>query len=219
MTNVDLLIHSTEQLITCAAPAGPKRGAAMRDVGIIPDGAIAISGGEIIAVGKTADLQAQFSARETMDASGKVVCPGFVDAHTHVVYAGDRVNEFEMRINGAEYMEIMAAGGGINSTVNAVRAASVDELVAQSHTRLDTMLALGTTTIEIKTGYGLDTASELKLLHAIETLADTHPADIVPTFLGAHAIPPEYKGRTDAYVDWSSAKCSPPWLIGGKTRN
>ena len=201
MTNVNLLIHSAEQLITCAGPGGPKRGAAMRDVGIIPNGAIAISGGEIVAVGTTADLRARFSAAETMDASGKVVCPGFVDAHTHVVYVGDRVNEFEMRIRGAEYMEIMAAGGGINSTVKAVRAASVDELVAQSRTRLDAMLRLGTTTVEIKTGYGLDTAAELKMLRAIETLANTHPADIVPTFLGAHAIPPKFKNRPDEYVD------------------
>ncbi len=198
---IDLLIHSAAQLVTCASPGGPKRGAAMRDVGIISHGAIAISDGKIVAVGKTADLRAHFSAAENIDASGKVVCPGFVDAHTHVVYAGDRVNEFELRINGAEYMEIMAAGGGINSTVEAVRAAGVDQLVAETRPRLDAMLRLGTTTVEIKTGYGLDTASELKLLHAIEILADTHPADIVPTFLGAHAIPPEFKNRTEDYVN------------------
>ncbi len=196
----DLLIHSADQLITCAGSDGPKRGAAMRDVGIIPNGAIAVSSGEIVAVGTTADLRARFSAAETLDASGKVVCPGFVDAHTHVVYAGDRVNEFEMRIEGAEYMEIMAAGGGIVSTMKAVRAASVDQLVTETRPRLDAMLRLGTTTVEIKTGYGLDTASELKMLRAIESLANTHPADIVPTFLGAHAVPPEFKGRTDDYV-------------------
>ncbi|HFB52651.1 MAG TPA: imidazolonepropionase, partial [Anaerolineae bacterium] len=172
----------------------------MRDVGIIPDGAIAISGGKIVAVGTTADLRAHFSAAETIDATGKTVCPGFVDAHTHVVYAGDRVNEFEMRIEGASYMEIMAAGGGIVSTMKAVRAASVEQLVAETRPRLDAMLRLGTTTVEIKTGYGLDTASELKMLRAIETLADTHPADIVPTFLGAHAVPPEFKNRTDEYI-------------------
>ncbi len=200
MTNVDLLIHSAEQLVTCASPGAPKHGAAMRDVGIIPNGAIAISGGEIVAVGTTADLRARFSAAETIDAAGKTVCPGFVDAHTHVVYAGDRVNEFEMRIQGASYMEIMAAGGGIVSTMKAVRAATVDRLVAETRPRLDAMLRLGTTTVEIKTGYGLNTAAELKMLRAIETLAATHPADIVPTFLGAHAVPPEYKNRTDDYV-------------------
>ena len=200
MTTTDLLIHSAAQLVTCAAPDGAKRGAAMRDVGIIPDGAIAISGGKIVAVGTTADLRARFSAAETIDATGKTVCPGFVDAHTHVVYAGDRVNEFEMRIEGASYMEIMAAGGGIVSTMKAVRAASVEQLVAETRPRLDAMLRLGTTTVEIKTGYGLDTASELKMLRAIETLADTHPADIVPTFLGAHAVPPEFKNRTDEYI-------------------
>lgn len=200
MQNVDLLIHSATQLITCASPAGPKCDAAMRDVGIIPDGAIAIMDGEIVAVGETAGLRARFSAAETVDASGSVVCPGFVDAHTHVVYAGNRVDEFEMRINGADYMEIMAAGGGIVSTMKAVRAAKVSQLVAETRPRLNAMLRLGTTTVEIKTGYGLNTASELKMLHAIETLADTHPADIVPTFLGAHAIPPEFKGRTENYT-------------------
>ncbi len=200
MKKIDLLIHSAEQLVTCAGPDGPKRGAAMRDVGIIPHGALAVSGGEIVAVGETADLRARFSAAETIDASGKVVCPGFVDAHTHVVYAGDRIDEFEMRIRGAEYMDIMAAGGGIAATMKAVRAAGLEQLVAESRARLDAMLRLGTTTVEIKTGYGLDTAGELKMLRAIETLADTHPADIVPTFLGAHAAPPEFKGRTDDYI-------------------
>ncbi|MFN8457400.1 MAG: imidazolonepropionase [Anaerolineae bacterium] len=200
--NVDLLIHSAAQLVTCAAPDGnPKRGTAMAEVGLIPDGAIAIADGEIVAVGPSADLRADFTARETVDASGKVICPGLVDPHTHVVYAGDRVNEFELRIRGASYMEIMAAGGGIASTMQATRAASVEQLVAESRPRLEVMLALGTTTVEIKTGYGLDTASELKMLQAIHLLASSSPLTLVPTFLGAHAVPPEYKGRTDEYVD------------------
>jgi imidazolonepropionase len=198
---VDLLIYNAAQLVTCASPHGPKRGEAMADVGLITNGALAIADGQIVAVGPTTDLQADFTANETIDASGKVVCPGFVDPHTHVVYAGDRVNEFELRIRGASYLEIMEAGGGIVSTMQAVRAATVEQLVAESRPRLDTMLALGTTTLEIKTGYGLDTTSELKMLQAIADLASSSPLDLVPTFLGAHTIPPEYKGHPDEYVD------------------
>lgn len=138
----------------------------------------------------------------TLDASGKVVCPGFVDAHTHIVYAGDRAAEFELRIKGATYMEIMAAGGGIVSSVKQVRAASVEQLVEETRARLDAMLRLGTTTVEIKTGYGLDAASELKMLRAIALLDETHPIDIIPTFLGAHAVPPEYQGRTAEFTQY-----------------
>lgn len=201
--NVDLLIHSAAQLVTCASPGGPKRSQAMTDVGLILDGAIAIADGQIVAVGPSGEIQADFTARETIDASGKTVCPSFVDPHTHVVYAGDRVKEFELRIRGASYMEIMEAGGGIVSTMRATRAATVEQLVAETLPRLEAMLALGTTTVEIKTGYGLDTASELKMLQAIALLARSASPhlDLVPTFIGAHAVPPEYKGRTGEYVD------------------
>ncbi len=198
---IDLLIHSAVQLITCASLAGPKRGTDMNDVGIIEDGAVAVNNGEFVAVGETADLQRAYTARETISASGKVICPGFVDPHTHVVYGGERVGEFELRIKGASYMEIMAAGGGIASTMQATRNATVDELVNSASGRLDAMLSLGTTTIEVKTGYGLDTETELKLLQAIAALDESHPADLIPTFLGAHAVPPEYKGYTNKYVD------------------
>jgi len=173
----------------------------MADVGIIEDGAVAVQDGQILAVGPSAELLARYAARTTLDAAGKVVTPGFVDAHTHVVYAGDRVAEFEMRIKGATYMEIMAAGGGIVSTMRAVRAATAAQLAAETHARLDEMLALGTTTAEVKTGYGLSVKAELKLLRAIAQLHDDHPMTLIPTFLGAHAVPPEYQGRTDAYVD------------------
>ncbi|NIW93681.1 MAG: amidohydrolase family protein, partial [Phycisphaerae bacterium] len=132
MMKSDLLIHNATQLLTCASSDGPKRGPAMADVGLITNGAIAISDGEIVAVGPSAEVRADYTARETVDASGKVVCPGFVDPHTHVVYAGDRVAEFELRIKGATYMEIMAAGGGIVSTMQAVREASLAQLVAES---------------------------------------------------------------------------------------
>jgi imidazolonepropionase len=197
---IDLIIHSASQVITCASPNGPKRSVELLDVGMIQNGAVAIDAGEIIAVGPSAELQAQHESRLSIDASGKVVCPGFVDPHTHVVYAGDRVDEFEMRLKGASYMEIMAAGGGIMSTTKAVRAASMDRLVAESRPRLDAMLCLGTTTAEVKSGYGLDTDSELMMLKAIEALDLEHPITLVPTFLGAHAIPQAYQGRTAAYV-------------------
>ena len=195
---VDLIIKNAAQVVTCAAPH-PKRGADMLDVGIIPDGAVVIQDGRIIAVDTTQAILAQYTADNVIDASGQTVCPGLVDPHTHVVYAGDRIDEFEMRIKGATYMEIMAAGGGILSTMQAVRRASVDDLVAQTRPRLDAMLRHGTTTAEIKSGYGLDTASELKMLQAIEILDRTHPIDIIPTFLGAHAIPPDY--TAEAYTE------------------
>jgi imidazolonepropionase len=197
--HVDLLIQHAAQLVTCAADS-PKRGAAMTDVGLIEDGAVAVNQGRIVDVGSSADLQSRYSADKTINAHGKVVCPGFVDAHTHIVYAGDRAAEFELRIKGASYMEIMAAGGGIVSTMRNVRAASVEQLAAETRTRLDAMLELGTTTAEIKTGYGLDADSEFKMLRAIALLDESHPIDIIPTFLGAHAIPPEYQGRAEDFT-------------------
>ena len=197
----DLLIHNATQLVTCVSPNGPKRNEALRDVGLITDGAVAVADGEIVAVGPTADVQADYTAHEMIDARLRVVCPGFVDPHTHVVYAGDRVAEFELRIKGASYMEIMEAGGGIVSTMRAVRAASVEQMVAETQPRLDAMLALGTTTVEVKSGYGLETQSELNMLQATAELDASHPTDLIPTFLGAHAIPPEYSGRADEYVD------------------
>jgi len=199
--NVDLLIHSAAQVVTCASPGGPKRGAAMREVGLIADGAVAIADGRIVAVGPSAELRAAYTGIQELDITGKGVCPGFVDPHTHVVFAGDRIEEFEQRILGRSYLEIMAAGGGIAATTRATRAASIEQLVTETRRRLDIMLGLGTTTAEVKSGYGLDTATELKLLRAIEALDRQHSLDLVPTFMGAHALPPEYAGRADAYVE------------------
>ena len=166
----DLLIYNAAQLVTCASAGGPKRGATLADVGLIPHGAVAISGGKIVDVGASDDLRASWTGEQAIDASGKVVCPGFVDAHTHLVYAGDRVDEFEKRIRGATYVEIMEAGGGIVSTMRATRAATVEQLVLESRRRLDEMLSLGTTTVEVKTGYGLRTATELRMLQALLAL-------------------------------------------------
>ncbi len=202
MKTVDLLVHSAAQL--CVIPSqdsGPQRGPQLGELGLIQDGAVAIAEGRVAAVGLTRELAGQFRATREIDARGKVVVPGFVDPHTHLVWMGDRAAEFEQRIAGATYMEIMAAGGGIMSTVRATRDASVDELVAAMRPRLDRMLAHGATTVEVKTGYGLETGAELRQLEAIVALDRAHPVTLVPTFLGAHAVPAEYKSRSDAYVD------------------
>jgi imidazolonepropionase len=173
----------------------------MLDVGTIHDGAIAIRGEKIVAVGKTNELRKTVRAKDEIDASGKVVCPGFVDPHTHVVFAGDRVNEFEMKLKGAAYLDILAAGGGIVSTMRATRDSTLDQLVKQTSRRLDEMIRIGTLTVESKTGYGLNLETELKQLNAMQVLNKKHAIDIIPTFLGAHTAPPEFKGREGDYVD------------------
>lgn len=202
--DADLIVANATQMLTCTSPGAPKRGPALAEPGLIADGAIACLQGEIVAVGPTAQVLARLDDPEAahwVDAAGKVVLPGFVDPHTHLVWAGDRAGEFEMRIAGATYMQIMQTGGGIMNTVRATRAATVETLVEQTLPRLDAMLLHGTTTAEVKTGYGLDTAAELKTLDAIRLLDQQHPLDLVPTFMGAHAVPAEYRGRTAAYVD------------------
>lgn len=201
MIPADLIIHNAGQLVTCASNGKPKRGPEMLDVGIIADGAVAVVDGKFAGVGTSAEIFDSFSSNHIIDAESCVVCPGFVDPHTHIVYAGDRLNEFELKIKGAEYLEILAAGGGIISTVRNTRAASVESLVEQGLARLDKMLACGTTTCEIKTGYGLDTATELKMLEVIAELDRRHAIDIVPTFLAAHTVPPEFNGNPNGYVD------------------
>jgi imidazolonepropionase len=199
--NADLLIHSAAQL--CTIPphdGGPQRGARLGDLGLIEGGAVACAGGRIVAVGSTAEVRARWRAAVEIDAIGRVVCPGFVDAHTHVVWAGERAGEFVQRIAGATYQEIAASGGGILATVRATRAAPLLQLVAESRARLDRMLAHGSTTVEVKTGYGLSLEGELKMLEAIAVLQASHPLTLVPTFLGAHAVPPEYQDDPDGYV-------------------
>lgn len=197
---VDLLIHNCGQLLTLAS-AGPKIGPALRDVGLISKGAIAVREGRITLLGPEEEVRRQVTPQAEIDAQGRVVMPGFVDPHNHLVFAGDRVEEFEQRLEGASYQEIAARGGGILSSVRATRAASFQDLLAQSRGRLDRMLAQGTTTAEAKTGYGLSLPDELRLLQIILELNRTHPIDLVPTFLGAHAVPPEYAGKLEEYVD------------------
>ena len=186
---IDLLLHSASQVLTIEG--GRQSGAALGTLGIIPDGAIAIDAGEIVALGPSSRLMQEFSARQRIDAGGKVILPGFVDPHTHLVWAGDRASEFEMRISGASYMDIMAAGGGIASTVRSTRAASLETLKQETRLRIKRMIAHGTTTAEAKSGYGLDLETEKKLLTTVCELDQEGPLQLVPTFMGAHAVPPE----------------------------
>ncbi len=191
----DLIIRNASELVTMTG--GVKQGHHMRELGIIPGGDIAIRDGRISAVGKKLDLNGE---RE-IDAEGKIVMPGFVDPHTHLVFAGSREYELEMKIQGMTYLEILAKGGGILSTVSKTRTTSLEQIVTESEYRLDTMLEFGTTTAEVKSGYGLDLETELKQLRAIEELNSFHEVDLIPTFLGAHAVPEEFRGNTDGYVD------------------
>jgi imidazolonepropionase len=197
----DLLIYNASQLITVASPGGPRRGEATGDLGIIRGGAVAIRDGRILTVGPSQEIRRQVRAARSLDAGGRLVMPGFVDPHTHLVWAGERADEFEMRVAGASYLQIMAAGGGIMNTVRQTRKADLETLIHETRRRLDRMVAHGTTTIEIKTGYGLATEAELKQLEAIHHLQQESAATLVATFLGAHAIPAEFGGRAEAYVD------------------
>lgn len=194
-----MLIHSASQLITLTG--GPQRGHELGHLSLIPNGAVLIRDGLIVETGATLDLLNRYPNEERLDADGKAVLPGFVDPHTHLVWAGDRAAEFEMRLQGKSYMEIMAAGGGIASTVQATRAADVNLLLQQSRARARGMFAHGTTTAEAKTGYGLELNAELTQMKALLELDREGPLEIAPTFLAAHAIPAEYAGREEAYTE------------------
>lgn len=201
----DLLIQNCGQLLTVAgASRRPKILKGMDDLGIVLDGAVAIKDGNIIGVGTTKQLGKKYNKKgiQVINASGKVVLPGFVDCHTHAVFGGDRAGEFVQRLQGANYLEILKKGGGILSTVENTRKLTLEKLINVSKKYLDTMLLHGTTTVEVKSGYGLDKNNELKILKAIQYLQKTHPINIVPTFLGAHTIPSEYQLYPDAYVDF-----------------
>ncbi len=201
MDKVDLLLYGAKQLCTVPGNGGPQRGETMGEVGIVEDGALAVKEGKIVACGPTEEVRAKYEPAATLDATGRCVIPGFVDPHTHVPWAGNRAGEFEQRLAGASYMEIMASGGGIMSTVRETRQATVEALVADNLPRLQRMLAHGTTSVETKTGYGLETTAELKQLDAMLELDRQQPVTLTPTFLPAHAVPAEYEGRTEAYVD------------------
>jgi imidazolonepropionase len=194
MTTSQLLITHIGELVT----NDPAHGGLL---GIIEDAAVVASKGVITWVGRTEDLPADTDAIQSIDAGGAAVIPGYVDAHTHAVFAGDRADEFALRMAGASYEEILASGGGIYSTVEATRAATLGDLVSESVPRIDHMLVSGTTTAEVKSGYGLDIETEVKMLEAIVAIGDITPIDLVPTFLGAHVVGPEYRDRRGEYVD------------------
>ena len=192
------IFHNISQLITIAG--GPQRGLQIGKLGMIERGAIVCEGDTILAVGKEDEMLERYPHADRVDLRGRSVVPGFVDPHTHLIWAGNRANEFEMRLQGKSYMEIMAAGGGILATLTATREASLEQLVDEARVRANAAFSLGTTTMEAKTGYGLDIETELRQLLAILELDRTSPIDLVPTYMGAHAIPPEYKGNTAGYT-------------------
>jgi imidazolonepropionase len=198
----DFLIEHATVVATCAGPA-PRRGRGQREITPLRGAVVAALNGEIVFVGPAGELASRIDVlpgATRIDAHGCTAIPGFIDPHTHIVYAGDRRGELHRRLAGATYEEIAAAGGGILSTVAATRAASDAELIGSAKERLDEMLACGTTTCEAKSGYGLTLESELKQLRVIRELDARHALDVIPTFLGAHDIPPEYRHDRDAYV-------------------
>ncbi|ASS99801.1 imidazolonepropionase [Geobacillus thermocatenulatus] len=200
-----LFIRRARQLVTLAGgSAAPLVKEKMSNLGIIENGSVWIENGVIVAVGPDDELARRFADRfseaEVIDAKGKTVTPGLIDPHTHLVYAGSREHEWTMRLHGATYMEIMNAGGGIHATTKATREASEEALYDESKRRLDQFLLHGVTTVEAKSGYGLSLEHEIKQLNVAKRLDDTHPVDVVSTFLGAHAVPPEWKHDPDGYV-------------------
>lgn len=196
-----IFVHAKELVtLTDGPPTGARRGEAMRRLGVVPDGAVAVGGGRILAAGPTDEVARRYRAAEEIDVRGYVVLPGFVDCHTHPVFARTREEEFHMRCAGADYMAIAKAGGGILSSMRAVRAATDDELAARVRRNLDGFLQHGTTTIEAKSGYGLSTEAEVKSLRVLTEVMQTHPLTVSRTFLGAHEFPPEFRDDRDAYV-------------------
>jgi imidazolonepropionase len=208
MMNGNLIIKNAAELVTCSGFKA-KKGKEMADLHIISDGAVVIKEGTIAAVGKTKDIVQKYekpgvdlSNFDMIDARDKAVLPGFVDSHTHFVFGGYRADEFSWRLRGDSYMEIMQRGGGIVNTVKATRKASKEELIQSGIKRLDSMLSFGVTTAEGKSGYGLDRETEIKQLEVMAHLDQVHYVDVVPTFLGAHAVPEEFKGKEETFIDF-----------------
>jgi len=198
-----MLLKNAAELVTCRGVA-PKFGAAMAEIGVIPDGAMWIEDGVIRRVGTTAEIVEGLDGEpdEVVDAAGRCVLPGFVDPHTHFLFGGYRAEEFSWRLRGDTYMQIMERGGGIVNTVQATRASTTEELLEVGWKRMSSMLSFGVTTVEGKSGYGLDAATEIKQLEVMAQLGREHVVEVVPTFMGAHAVPAEYKGRTDEFVEY-----------------
>ena len=210
MNDGNIIIKNASQLVTCSGISA-KQGKAMSDLHIIDKGAVVIENGIITVVGKTDDVLSKFDKTgfNTIDAAGKAVLPGFVDPHTHFVFGGFRAEEFAWRLRGESYVEIMNRGGGIVNTVKATREAAKEDLIESGRKRLDSMLSFGVTTVEGKSGYGLDEKTEIKQLEVMDALNRTHPVDIIPTFLGAHTVPEDFKGREDQYIDYMTDRVMP----------
>lgn len=208
--NGNLIIHSASELVTVGGKSA-RRGKDMSQVGVISGGAVKITDGIISAVGTTAEIMSLPPAPEysVIDAGGHSVLPGFVDSHTHFVFGGYRAEEFSWRLSGMRYMDILAKGGGILDTVRATRKTSSDVLLDLALARLDSMMAFGVTTVEGKSGYGLDLETELRVLEVMAEADRRHPVDVVPTFLGAHTVAPEYPEQADAYIDFIIARVLP----------
>ncbi len=200
MKSIDLIIENAGSIITCASNSKPKKGGEMAEIGLFAGDAIAIDQGNILEIGSSGLFRRTYDAKKSYDAKGMTVSPGLIDPHTHIVFGGNRYAEFELRIKGASYLEIMEAGGGIVNTVAQTRLESREKLVESALSRLDAMLESGVTTVEIKTGYGLDLPTEIKMLEVISDLFEIHPVKIIPTFLAAHAIPDEWNGLEDEFT-------------------
>jgi len=206
----DLIIEHAKQLITAKGHlTRPAIGTEMEELGIVEDGAVAVTNGKIMAAGKSNEVLDDYNAAERIDATGRVVMPGFVDAHTHLVFAGSRERELELKIKGAGYMKILQEGGGILSTVRDTRRATKEDLLHICRERCNNLMLHGTITIEAKSGYGLTLDDEIKSLEVIMQLDREGPTNLVPTFLGAHAIPPEYQGKTGEYASLICEKWIP----------
>ncbi len=206
----NLLVRGARQLVTLRGPAGPRRGPALRDLAVIEDGALLISGGRITAVGPSRRVENLGEARqaEALDVYGHVVMPGFVDSHTHLVAGPPRLLDYEMRILGADDRRIAEASGGHMASLPALRAAGAAALRDQARRALEAFARHGVTTLEAKSGYGLDEAAEKRTLRVLAAL-DGDPLDIVPTYFGARAVPPEFAGRADDYIEWMTARMLP----------
>lgn len=205
----NLIIHNAAQVVTCSGFAG-KRGKEMSDLQVIENGTVIVTDGFISHILKKDEpVPVDKQNYKMIDASGKVLLPGFVDPHTHFVFGGYREEEFSWRMRGDSYMEIMQRGGGIVNTTRATHDATEEELMTAGRQRLDAMLRLGITTVEGKSGYGLDKETELKQLRVMRQLNESHPMDIVPTYMGAHALPPEWKGREEAFIDFQIEEMFP----------
>lgn len=210
MEQGNIIIKNAAQLVTCSGYSA-KKGRQMSDLSIIENGTVVITDGKISYVGKDANCPplSDFPNHEVVDAKGKAVLPGFIDSHTHFIFGGYREEEFSWRMRGDSYMSIMERGGGIHNTMTATRNASFGELKESGRKRLDRMLAMGVTTVEGKSGYGMDKDTELKQLEAMKALNEEHPVDIVSTFMGAHATPSEYKRREDDFLDYMIKEVMP----------